>query len=684
MPFTKVTEREMTDAGVSSLPLTPTASPAFGGKNYTPAQMKAAFDRLPRLIAERLNEVIASLLNGEILAQIPFSLGDTPITLAAFCDLLAAHLDASPDFDASPTADSANVVTSGGIYAALRAQKLAYNTESGILSLAGEEGEDAYTSVVFPIPALEQQVALLHTLMGASVLVEKTVDTFASRETAGGLAVVDNSPTTVHRIAGDTRVSSNIFDLSVAPGTKDGITYSCENNTFTISGTLEKQTWFMIKKVPDAWYGKTITFSQYPTFDSYADAGCMDLSLDKRKDGTVEGLGSSLKKPLTMTFDDYDAKYYMRIYTGLWAGKTCEDVTISFMVNEGSEALPYSDYYAGMKNAAFQGITSTGRNLLDLSVGGGSKSGVNYTNQNNTFTISGTPEGEYVLLKSITLPESWAGKTITLSQTKYFDSRGTVGAVYFLVTSDKNGYTNHGTTYSHPQTITIESGYHYTLQLQTGAYYGTAIEEETISYMVNLGSTALPYEDYIADDSFHLDSARQLRKWDYIDVDTQTLVTATADADFSSVTDAESGSESGADGTTTAGRYYWALCDEGMVAEDFTLSDIITDLSTIADFQSVAPDEKAYLSLDTATRSLILLIPASYGENGGTWVSEQPEVYAVFKTQPVEEPMNIPETYSVWEHGTETVLPESDADASIDAKCTVTASYYVKAGGDAA
>ena len=46
--------------------------------------------------------------------------------------------------------------------------------------------------------------------------------------------------------------------------------------------------------------------------------------------------------------------------------------------------------------------------------------------------------------------------------------------------------------------------------------------------------------------------------------------------------------------------------------------------------------------------------------------------------------MNIPETYSVWEHGTETVLPESDADASIDAKCTVTASYYVKAGGDAA
>ena len=55
MPINSITEREMALSGVSSLPLTPTASPALGGRNYTPAEMKAAFDRLPRLIAVRLN-----------------------------------------------------------------------------------------------------------------------------------------------------------------------------------------------------------------------------------------------------------------------------------------------------------------------------------------------------------------------------------------------------------------------------------------------------------------------------------------------------------------------------------------------------------------------------------------------------------------------------------------------------
>ena len=65
-------------------------------------------------------------------------------------------------------------------------------------------------------------------------------------------------------------------------------------------------------------------------------------------------------------------------------------------------------------------------------------------------------------------------------------------------------------------------------------------------------------------------------------------------------------------------------------------------------------------------------------------MSEHPEVYAVFKTQPLDAPMNIPATYPVWEHGLETILPESEGDASADVQCTVTASYYVKAGGDAA
>ena len=668
MPLSSLTEQELTRAGVSSLPITPTASPAFGGKSYTPAQMKAAFDRLPRLIAERLNAVIASLTDGEILSQIPLSLGQTPTTLAAFCDLLAAHLEASPGFDASPTEDSANVVTSGGIYAALRAQGLAYDGVTGVLSLIAGAGESAYASAAFPIPALEKQVALLRTLMGASVLVEKTEDTYSSRETAGGLPVVDNSPSTVHRIAGDTKTSVNLFDFSFEGGSASvsGIEITTNNNTWTVSGTANASLVdFKTMLLPSTLGGKTITFSQSKYFSSFGEAGAVYFVLD-RNDGTR--IGNTSQNKLTATLDP-EYSYSLSIRCGSYIGESFEEETISFMVNEGTEALPYSDYFAGTKSAAFQGIVSCGRNLLDESLllpwafraTTISEKQIAFTISEGTYTVSNIVDGVETLKNVLGIYLIGSSNNILLS-CNAAGSSGTNCSSTFTVTEEIAQNTKYLRIHLNP----VDQEYN--------------IEH----FMLNRGATAFPHEDYTTDDTFCLDTPQDLGKWDYIDADAQALVTATADADFSSVTDADSGSASGADGTTTAGRYYWALCDEGMVAEDFTLSDIITDLPIFEDYQSLSPDENAYLSLDTATRTLILLIPESYGENGGTWVSEHPEVYAVFKTQPLDAPMNIPATYPVWEHGLETVLPESEGDASADVQCTVTASYYVKAGGDAA
>lgn len=680
MPLSSLTEQELTRAGVSSLPITPTASPAFGGKSYTPAQMKAAFDRLPRLIAERLNAVIASLTDGEILSQIPLSLGQTPTTLAAFCDLLAAHLEASPGFDASPTEDSANVVTSGGIYAALRAQGLAYDGVTGVLSLTAGAGESAYASAAFPIPALEKQVALLRTLMGASVLVEKTEDTYSSRETAGGLPVVDNSPTTVHRIAGDTKTSVNLFDLSLEGGSAhvSGMDITTNNNTWTVSGTANASLVdFKTIILPSTLGGKTITFSQSKYFSSFGEAGAVYFVLD-RNDGIR--IGNTYKNKLTATLDP-EYSYSLSIRCGSYVGESFEEETISFMVNEGEEAQPYSDYFAGTKSAAFQGIVSCGRNLLkpseDLTK---TIAGVTYQAMQETGTVkvTGTPnvrEGTAVF-KNIPLP--------TGTFTMYIPNKMS-GVSWYLRNSTTQVASIGASTTNQFVTFTADTKELYSIYVYVEVSVGTIDYTETPMLLYGSVTENFPaFSLYSADGSFHLDTAQDLGKWDYIDADTQALVTATADADFSSVTDADGVSAGGADGTTTAGRYYWALCSEGMVAEDFTLSDIITNLPTIEDYQSLAPDENAYLSLDTETRTLLLLIPESYGENGGTWVSEHPEVYAVFKTQPLDAPMNIPATYPVWEHGLETILPESEGDASADVQCTVTASYYVKAGGDAA
>lgn len=74
MNTTKILESEISDFKISSLPSRPTAPTAFGGKGYTSAEMKAAFDKLPLYIIERFNMLlddIASDDDNSLCAEIP-------------------------------------------------------------------------------------------------------------------------------------------------------------------------------------------------------------------------------------------------------------------------------------------------------------------------------------------------------------------------------------------------------------------------------------------------------------------------------------------------------------------------------------------------------------------------------------------------------------------------------------
>ena len=76
MTTKKITSDEIDQNAVSSLPTRPTASVAFGGKGYTSAEMKEAFDRLPKLIIERFNLLLSDLCDGQILEDIPTDICD--------------------------------------------------------------------------------------------------------------------------------------------------------------------------------------------------------------------------------------------------------------------------------------------------------------------------------------------------------------------------------------------------------------------------------------------------------------------------------------------------------------------------------------------------------------------------------------------------------------------------------
>lgn len=58
MKTTKILPSETDHLRISSLPTRPTAPTEYGGRGYTSADMKAAFDKLPLLIIERFNSLM--------------------------------------------------------------------------------------------------------------------------------------------------------------------------------------------------------------------------------------------------------------------------------------------------------------------------------------------------------------------------------------------------------------------------------------------------------------------------------------------------------------------------------------------------------------------------------------------------------------------------------------------------
>ena len=99
MNATRITDEEITALSVASLPTRPTSPAAFGGGGYTAKEMKAAFDRLPLLLAKRYNSLLEdaeALGEGSLAASIPTGIAEGHTLSDLFADVengnLATHL----------------------------------------------------------------------------------------------------------------------------------------------------------------------------------------------------------------------------------------------------------------------------------------------------------------------------------------------------------------------------------------------------------------------------------------------------------------------------------------------------------------------------------------------------------------------------------------------------------------
>ena len=77
--ISKILTAEIEPLKISSLPTRPTAPTSFGGRGYTAAEMKGAFDRLPLLIIEKFNglvDAISAVGEDALANSIPSGIAD--------------------------------------------------------------------------------------------------------------------------------------------------------------------------------------------------------------------------------------------------------------------------------------------------------------------------------------------------------------------------------------------------------------------------------------------------------------------------------------------------------------------------------------------------------------------------------------------------------------------------------
>lgn len=94
MNTTKILDSEISGLKIASLPTRPTAPQSFGGKGYTAAQMKAAFDKLPMLIIDRFNllmDDISSTGHSSLAAAIPTGISEEHTLRGLFLDILSGE-----------------------------------------------------------------------------------------------------------------------------------------------------------------------------------------------------------------------------------------------------------------------------------------------------------------------------------------------------------------------------------------------------------------------------------------------------------------------------------------------------------------------------------------------------------------------------------------------------------------
>ena len=527
---------------------------------------------------------------------------------------------------------------------------------TGTLALTSDIPTDYVTEKEFS--NLAQQVEDLYALgeQGGLFTVTTVEDTYTTRETAdGNLNIADGVSTIVKTIEGSTVKTTNLIDLSdfSLKKTVNGITFTkLPDGQYSVTGTIVNPSQGTASTVTIN-SGKIYPAGVYSTARYIVDG--KDIEFFVTATSAITGVPIRNIDNQNITINEE----FVIVTTGIYVNSTITgviDLVVSTMLNAGTTALPYQPYFKGLKNAYFEKIVSTGKNLFGLTAEDFKNGTIDSAGKRVNLKLM--PNTQYTLSSNAPMYEENAT------------------SIWF---NGSNSLID-GVWVNQPRTATTDANGNLYITIRL-----TEIDTIFNNYwvMLNVGTTALPYEPY-KQSVLSLPSAVENPAYNTLDFQTGKNVSEGATKIF--------------DGTEAWGVYSTA---------DYYIYTTSIPIYGFSQFEGIANKDFTFITPNVTTPKGCYI--AGSGNNTfNVWfkVTEYPEFDAVdkwkaylaaqyaagdplvvrYKTAEVQSETDLnasSDRYLAWKGGSETVVQGGTDNIEYGAEDTVTQEYFTITGGTA-
>lgn len=359
--------------------------------------------------------------------------------------------------------------------------EVTYPEKSGLMALKSDIPTDYATQG--QLAQTNQNVEDLYTILEQAQVVTVTTleQAYTTRETADGENIVDGVQTTVKEIRGKTVATENLIPYPYTETTKtaNGVTFTVNSDgSVTVNGTATSDADFMLLRGPIQSYSESYFLSGCPT-------GGSDTTYY-----ISEGFTTSKDTGNGVVFNNLPSDQAWRIV--IKSGTTVNNLVFRPMLNAGTTAKPYSKWFAGLKNASFEKIVSTGRNLIPYPYEESTKTenGITFTvNSDGSITANGTTTVNPSIFNLAKI--SLIAGTYALRSFVNVANAG-ICQFYIDIPSEPNDRTGNGVTFTLQDDIVNKNVNIIVNPSQT-------VNNLIFKPMLQFGTTATAYEPYISD-----------------------------------------------------------------------------------------------------------------------------------------------------------------------------------------